>query len=123
MKHSYSIPNNSKEDRLYHARNTLKSHKIITNDGGSETILSFLMRMNRRGMFTLQAFTCTADSRLRTVYQICHREIDREIFDAARIVIENLGYQGVTRELTWGYVTEWVRDGWHGVSYRTVAKG
>lgn len=106
MKHPYSEPNFDKAEILWHARERLKLNMVPDETGKPIPLLTFMHKLNRKGMLTLQAYI----SPFRTVYQIGKREVTKQVFEDAVKVVESWKYEGRCAPLDWGTRYEWKKD-------------
>lgn len=106
MKHSYSIPNHSKEDTLYRARETLKRYTVVSPLYGTITVYNMMRKFNAQHTLILKAWIPNRDD-LRRVQTVQSWEVPTEVFEAAVTLVTEWGYDVTTEIVSWGVNVRW----------------
>lgn len=105
MKHPYSEPNHSKEDTLYHARETLKRYIVVSPLYGSISMYKLMRKYHAKHELILKSWIPVRED-LRLIDMIQSMEVPAEVFGAAVTLVTEWGYDSTMEAVSWG--TRWV---------------
>lgn len=110
MKHPYSIPNHSKEDTLYKAREILQRYTVVTPLYGTISIYKLMRKFHATHSLIIKAWRPNRAD-LRPVTMINGVEVPENVFGAAVTLVSEWGYDGTMEIISWGVNCRWENRG------------
>lgn len=110
MKHPYSIPNHSKEDTLYRARETLQRYTFVSPLYGTISIYKLMRKLHATHSLIIKSWKPKREA-LRPVTMIQGVEVPENVFNAAVTLVTEWGYEVTTEIVSWGANCRWEKPG------------